>query len=295
MLRYLQNEVARNPGSESFAELADLYRAQGRLEAAQRVCIRGLRRNPDHVQGHYVLGRIHRDTGDADRAYDEWDIALALEPAHAAARRAIGFLCLERGEIAEARRHLRLALAADPDDPRLQRAMRRIEREGAPAAPSAEYWDRIATRLRPELQDFMRETLIRHILATDVTGQIVAELGHARGADLAAVASLVAATNASGQALAKMLGEQAFSQLYQGRDDHQIFVGTIPTPGGDLLVMCTFGAGATIGLVRLEFSALASRLATIEWPRPRDTASAADLESALGHGLARVGAPADSG
>ncbi len=287
-LRHLQDEVARDPGSEAFAALADLYRAQGRLEAAQRVCVRGLRRNPDHVEGHYVLGRIHRDAGAPQRAYDEWDIALTLDPRHAPSRRAIGFLCLERDEPLEAERHLRVALQADPDDPRIQRALRAIARQGAPAAPTAAYWDAVAAIVRPELERLAGETRVRHILAVDVTGQIVTGVGNSGRVDLAGVASLVAAGNASGQALARMLGQSGFSQHHQGQGDHQLFVGAIPTPGGDLLVACTFGTDAPLGLVRVEFDEMAARLAEQEWPTPREGAVAADLEGALVQGLARA-------
>lgn len=265
--RRLQEEVARDPGNRAFVSLADLYREQGRLEIARRVCIRGLERQPNNVEAHYVLGRIYRDAEDPEKAYDEWDIALRLDPMDVASRRAIAFLCLERGELDEAGRHLRKALENDPDDPRIRRALRFVENGGRQVTPDSAYWEGVAEILKPRSDRFIRESRVRLLLVIDGSGRVVSQQGFTRDLDIAAFATLAAGVNAAAAELARMSDQPPFSQLYQGRGDHQIFIGSIPAPAGDLLLLCVFGEDTTIGLVRVLFSELVDDLAGVQWPR----------------------------
>ncbi|HKJ92507.1 MAG TPA: tetratricopeptide repeat protein, partial [Longimicrobiales bacterium] len=126
-------EVARDPGAPSFVPLARTYRRQGRRDAALRVCLRGLERNPTHVEGHTVLALLYLEAGDREKARDEWATALRLDPGDFEANRGIGFLELERGAFDKAREHLERAAAARPADQPVQDALRLVrdkEREG---------------------------------------------------------------------------------------------------------------------------------------------------------------------
>ena len=82
-VRQWSEEVAADPASLSFLPLAAAYREQGRRDAALKLCIRGLEKHPDNVEAHYLLGLLYREGGDTLKAFDEWDIALALDPEHA--------------------------------------------------------------------------------------------------------------------------------------------------------------------------------------------------------------------
>ncbi|HEX9939662.1 MAG TPA: tetratricopeptide repeat protein, partial [Longimicrobium sp.] len=97
-VRQWSEEVAADPGSAAFRPLAEHYRAAGRADAALRLVIRGLERHPNDVEAHHLLGVLYREGGQAVKAFDEWDIALALDPEHFPSRRAIGMLLAERGE-----------------------------------------------------------------------------------------------------------------------------------------------------------------------------------------------------
>ncbi|HEX6749666.1 MAG TPA: tetratricopeptide repeat protein [Longimicrobium sp.] len=125
-VRQWSDEVAADPGSPAFLPLAEHYRSLGKADAAMRLVLRGLERHPHDVEAHYLLGLLYQDAGDAVRAFDEWDIALALAPEHHDARRQIGFLCLERGELDEAERHLERALESQFDDAEVRDALERI-------------------------------------------------------------------------------------------------------------------------------------------------------------------------
>ncbi|NIQ52475.1 MAG: hypothetical protein GWN71_03170, partial [Gammaproteobacteria bacterium] len=84
------------------------------------------------------------ESGDREKAWDEWSTALRLDPESFEAHRGIGFLQLERGAWSEAVEHLEAAAAARPGDQAVADAVRlartradAAERDEA-VAPSAE-------------------------------------------------------------------------------------------------------------------------------------------------------------
>lgn len=122
-VRQWSEEVAADPASLSFLPLAAAYREQGRRDAALKLCIRGLEKHPDNVEAHYLLGLLYREGGDTLKAFDEWDIALALDPEHAGSRREIGLVAYARGDHATAVRHLERALETDAFDQEVRTAL----------------------------------------------------------------------------------------------------------------------------------------------------------------------------
>lgn len=133
-------EVARDPGAPSFVPLARTYRRQGRHDAALRVLLRGLERNPTHVEAHSTLALVYLETGEREKAWDEWSTALRLDPADFEANRGIGFLHLERGAWQEAVEHLSRAARARPADQAVADAFRlaRQKISGDPRAVPAQ-------------------------------------------------------------------------------------------------------------------------------------------------------------
>lgn len=122
-VRQWSEDVAADPASLSFLPLAGAYRAQGRHDAALKLCIRGLEKHPDNVEAHYLLGLLYREGGDTLKAFDEWDIALALDPEHSGSRREIGLVAHARGDHAGAVRHLERALETDAFDGEVRSAL----------------------------------------------------------------------------------------------------------------------------------------------------------------------------
>src|SRR5262245_9537490 len=112
-IRRLSNELARDPSSLVFMPLADALRRAGQLDLALRVALRGLDRHPYLADAHDVLARIHADRRDLERASDEWEMALRLDPSHAQANLGLGFVDFRRGNLESAERRLSAVAPAD--------------------------------------------------------------------------------------------------------------------------------------------------------------------------------------
>jgi tetratricopeptide (TPR) repeat protein len=129
-------EVAQDPGAPSFVRLARAYRRQGRRGAARDVVVRGLARNPEHLEGHSLLALMHVEEGDAVRARDEWETVLRLDPDHFEASRGLGFLALERRDFDAARKHLEAAARVRPGDVTIAQALQVLDRKVAATTPT---------------------------------------------------------------------------------------------------------------------------------------------------------------
>jgi predicted regulator of Ras-like GTPase activity (Roadblock/LC7/MglB family)/predicted Zn-dependent protease len=123
-IRRLSNDLARDPSSLVFMPLADALRRAGQLDIALRVALRGLDRHPYLADAHDVLARIHADRGDLERAADEWEVALRLDPSHSQANLGLGFVVYRRGNLESAER--RLSIAGVTDHPGVATALAHV-------------------------------------------------------------------------------------------------------------------------------------------------------------------------
>lgn len=149
-IRVMTAQLAADPTSLVFLPLGEALRQRGQLDAAEKVAVAGLSRYPDLADGHDLLARIVGDRGDFEQAFDEWGIALRLDPHHAGAHKGIGFLYFVAGDLDQALHHLDTAGAALPDDEGLRSAIARVHESlasrnqsqpvpaPAPAPPAAE-------------------------------------------------------------------------------------------------------------------------------------------------------------
>lgn len=125
-IRRLSDELARDPSSLAFLRLGEALRRQGQRDMARKVAHRGLQRHPHNAEAHDLLARIEADAGDHERAFDEWDMALRIEPNHAGANKGLGFLCYTQGRFADAEGYLSVAAAADPEDEAITAALEHV-------------------------------------------------------------------------------------------------------------------------------------------------------------------------
>jgi tetratricopeptide (TPR) repeat protein len=313
LVRQWTDEVAGDPRSLAFLPLAGLYHRSGRRDAALRLCLRGLAHYPENVEAHCLLGDLYRAGGDLDKAFDEWDIALHLDPAHIAARRNIGLLCLQREEWERARRHLERAVADTPGDPALAAALQRATLAGAGAdqgkpgrdATEAETAARplpsLMTSLQQPVERFADAARARAVLLINARGKLLGQHGFSSSLDPIGVASLTAGIHASSRALANLLRQDGFDHLYQRGSKGQIFIGPFATPAEELILIAVLNEASVLGMVRISFTAFVREVAALPaWQddRARVTADSfeQDLESGWAHlfgkSLAGVGSAA---
>jgi predicted regulator of Ras-like GTPase activity (Roadblock/LC7/MglB family) len=135
-VRALTAQLAADPASLVFLPLGEALRRRGQLDAAQKVALQGLGRYPHLPDAHDLFARILTDKADFERAFDEWDMALRLDPQHAGAHKGLGFLFFKAGRAQEALEHLEAGLAEAPDDPSLKNAVARVRAALGSAAPA---------------------------------------------------------------------------------------------------------------------------------------------------------------
>ena len=126
-IRVMTAQLASDPASMVFLPLGEALRRRGQLEAAEKVALAGLGRYPESADAHDLYARILGDHGQLELAFDEWDMALRLEPDHVGAHKGIGFLYFVAGELDRALAHLQTAARQLPDDDGAQTALARVK------------------------------------------------------------------------------------------------------------------------------------------------------------------------
>jgi tetratricopeptide (TPR) repeat protein len=125
-IRAMTAELAADPTSLVFLELADALRRRGQLEAAHKVTRNGLARYPELAAGHDLAARIFADRGELDRAFEAWVTALKHDPALLGAHKGLGFLYFRANDLASAEKHLAYVAEADPADAGAAAALERL-------------------------------------------------------------------------------------------------------------------------------------------------------------------------
>lgn len=126
-IRVMTSQLAADPTSLVFLPLGEALRRRKQLASAQKVAVAGLSRYPDLADAHDLYARILGDCGDFESAFDEWGIALRLDPAHAGAHKGVGFLYFVAGELPKALDHLQQASSAMPEDEGILAAISRVQ------------------------------------------------------------------------------------------------------------------------------------------------------------------------
>ena len=127
-IRRLSDELARDPSSLVFLQLGEALRRREQLDHALKIAIRGLERHPHNAEAHDLLARISVDRNELQRAFDEWDMVLRLDPDHTGARKGMGFVCFRQGNLTDAQRYLSEANERDPDDASIAAALENIRK-----------------------------------------------------------------------------------------------------------------------------------------------------------------------
>jgi predicted regulator of Ras-like GTPase activity (Roadblock/LC7/MglB family) len=282
-IRRLSDDLARDPSSLVFMPLADALRRAGQLDVALRVALRGLDRHPYLPDAHDVLARIHADRGDLERASDEWEMALRLDPSHGQANLGLGFVEFRRGDLESAERRLSTIPPAE-QTPGVAAALAHVRRalgarptNGAPVVlpngstpaepavvpppaarvpttprstqPVPEFPSPDPSRTK-QLFDSALDESDQHALLVDGDGLVLAgAYTDSNGKDVAEViAAELAGVSSEAERAMRHLGLGAWTSLLVEADD--AIVAMTPAPNGSLLVV-TAPRKTPVGLVRL--------------------------------------------
>lgn len=85
----LEGRIARDPASIAFAQLAEEYRRDGRLDDAVRTCRAGLAQHPDYPSARLTLGRALVALGRIEEGRAEFEHVAREGQDHLAAVRAV--------------------------------------------------------------------------------------------------------------------------------------------------------------------------------------------------------------
>lgn len=132
-IRTLSAMLARDPGSLSYAELAEALRRRGQREEAERVAMNGLSRHPNHADGFDCLARVYADRGELGKARLAWERVLEIMPEHVGALKGVAFVYYRLGDSKRAAQALEHALAVNPGDESLRRGLETVSPVASPA------------------------------------------------------------------------------------------------------------------------------------------------------------------
>lgn len=234
-IKAMSAELARDPDSPIYLELGEALRARGQLDAATRVVLTGLERHPDSIEGQDLYARILADAGEFAQARQVWLGVLHLVPKHLGAHKGLGYLSFGTGDLDDALDHLESALAIDPMDPSVVRALR-IVRETAEEEETQEAEAQAATAGQPVFSGL--EGADRGLLLVDDRGRVLG--GGVRsggGADVSDVAAAYLAGAAQeAERTARLLGLGEWRWMIGEGPDGNAYV-TQPAPGALLLIV----------------------------------------------------------
>ena len=160
----LRRRILKDPASIAFAQLGEEYRRAGSYEDAIATCRAGLAIHPGYLSARVTLGRALLEVNDLDAAQTELACVLKSASENLAAIRGIAEIHHRRGELSEALRFYKSALALARHDPDLEQASRLSRRvrsfsrhsKGFPAA-SRPPWS-----LTPHLTHLSPPTHVSH-------------------------------------------------------------------------------------------------------------------------------------
>jgi tetratricopeptide (TPR) repeat protein len=136
-LEALQVTLQQNPDSLTFARVADALMKMGRMDEAIQICEEGVKRHPQYVTGHMVLGKCYMQKKLYEQAEKEFKRVLLFDPKYIAAHRYYGDLMREIGWENTCEMSYRKILHIDPLDDKVRGVVEEFARKAQTAKPAA--------------------------------------------------------------------------------------------------------------------------------------------------------------
>ena len=80
LIKKLKETLKKDHKSKSFFTLAHIYRSQGELEKASKLCFEGIVYHPFYAPAYVLLGEIHKEQGELEKAIHFLNRAKELNP-----------------------------------------------------------------------------------------------------------------------------------------------------------------------------------------------------------------------
>jgi len=120
-VEHLQAAVSLSPTDlQAWLALADAHRARTELPESEAAMAKARQLAGDSAQAHVLLGQTLDEWSDPERAQQEFERALALDPSSAGANFERGRLALEGNDLDTAERYLQKAVGLAPDSGRCE-------------------------------------------------------------------------------------------------------------------------------------------------------------------------------
>jgi len=132
-----ENIFAADPRSRIFVELARAVLERGEPGRAIEVCRTGLEHHPSSILGRVIWGRSLLALGDVPGAQDQFEIAIALDPASPYAYNLVGEALYRAELLREALPVLARAADLQPADPRVRAWLEDARRRLGSSAPTS--------------------------------------------------------------------------------------------------------------------------------------------------------------
>ncbi len=112
----LSAQVAKDPGSRAFLQLAELYLKAGMASDAVTTLENGLKATPHYMSARVLLGKAYFENGEADKAREQFEAVVKVNPDNLVAQRKLGEIYLGMGMNAEAARSFKIITLLNPRD-----------------------------------------------------------------------------------------------------------------------------------------------------------------------------------
>ncbi len=128
-IEYLEERYERAPDSRVFAPLADAYRKRGDFERAIAILEEGLKKYPDYVSAHVILGKCFYDKGATERAKVEFERVLEHDSENMVALKFMGDILYAEDKRDEALKYYQRLLSIDPTNKEVSKLVSEMKDE----------------------------------------------------------------------------------------------------------------------------------------------------------------------
>ena len=132
------------------------------------------------------------------------------------------------------------------------------------------------------LARFVRDASVQVALLLEADGRVIAQHGFTRRVDVTSASALAAAIQVTTRELGRCLDDQTLGPIHHAGDDRQLFLAPFPEPAPARLVLAVFDRSTSLGLVRVFWEELATKMKRHAIPR---APSPENFERELQHSL----------